>query len=385
MMANFNIYSVVLLLGVVQSVIYTTLLIVRGIRRRRLSDFLLGLLIFLAGIVLLPYMLGFMGIPVIWTTLLFFPTDPGLLLGPVVYFYLVSLTDNEFRFRKKHLWHLIPFLLFVIYRLIVFFQGKAFVQIWMEEVDIPFVRLYVEIATLASNYFYLFLTIKHYNHYRKWVETAYSNPDEISFSWYKNYLVLIAVVFTCSWVFSLLYTFGIRLTFTQNWWEYVFVTITIYILSIRGFQEMSPVLIHFPVKQEENNDSAATDMQDRELIALVDRLKHIMDEEKMYLNPDLCLRDVVLRLGLPTSVVSQAINMGFGKNFSQFVNHYRIAAFKRKATDPLYRHLSLLAIAMDSGFNSKATFNRVFRQATGLSPRDFLSNHNPGANPSEVE
>ncbi|MDX2250332.1 MAG: AraC family transcriptional regulator [Bacteroidia bacterium] len=385
MAVNFNIYSVVLLFGFVQAVIYAVLLIVRGIREQRLSDHLLAALLMMAAIILLPYMLGFMGIPVIWTTLLFFPTDPGLLLGPAVYYYLVCLTDMEFRFKKQHLWHILPIGAYIVYRLSVFLQGSAFVQLWIEEVDIPYIRTMVEISTLTSNYLYLFLTIRHYNRYRKWVETQFSNTQEIRFSWYRNYLLLIAAVFTCSWFFSLLNTFGVQLSFTQNWWEYVFISIAIYIMSIRGFQQKPPVLIHFPLPQTQTPEPEKNRLPDKEMENTLVMIRLLMEKEKLYLQPDLSLREVSQRLNLPNTLVSQVINTGLGQNFNQFVNTYRINAFRQAAQNPSFRHLSLLAIAMDCGFNSKATFNRVFKQTTGVSPRDFLSQHTSDTNTSGQE
>ncbi|MEZ4773540.1 MAG: AraC family transcriptional regulator [Bacteroidia bacterium] len=381
MSVNFNIYSVVLLFGFVQAVIYSILLVVRGLREQRLSDHLLGILLLLAGMVLLPYMLGFMGIPVIWTTLLFFPTDPGLLFGPVVYYYLVSLTDTDFRFRKQHLWHILPFAVYVIYRLSVFLQGAAFVQIWIEEVDIPYIRILVELTTLASNYLYLFFTIRHYDHYRKWVETEYSNTSEISFSWYRNYLLLIAIVFSCSWIFSLMNTLGVQLSFTQNWWEYVFISVIIYILSIRGYQQKPPVLIHFPSGDTETGGQEKARFPEKEIAHVLPMIRNLMEKERLYLQPDLSLRDMSQRLGLSNAIVSQAINSGFGQNFNQFVNTYRIDAFKHAAQSPSFRHLSLLSIAFDCGFNSKATFNRVFKQTTGVSPREFLEQNQGKSDP----
>jgi AraC-like DNA-binding protein len=86
----------------------------------------------------------------------------------------------------------------------------------------------------------------------------------------------------------------------------------------------------------------------------------------------LTLSELATKLNTNTSVLSAVINTGFGKNFNDFVNEYRVETFKRKAAAPDSKHLTLLAIAFDCGFNSKATFNRAFKKVTDLSPKAFL-------------
>ena len=376
MIVNFNIYSVVLLFGFIQGLIYTVLFLYRGFREQRKSDLMAGFLLGISCVMIMPYMLGFMGIPIMWTDLLFFPFDPGLLAGPVIYFYLKTLTDSDFYFRWKDMWHLLPFFLYAGYQLVVFSKGNDFVQHWLADVDIPYVQTPVMIVTLVSNYTYLYFTIRHYNQYRHWVSTQYSNPEEISFEWYRNYLILVGSAITLSWIFNSLEVAGISLSYTQNWWEYVFIVVVIYIFTIKGYLEKPRISIHFdPVKEQEIVSTNI--LPEGELSELKTALLSLMENEKAYLKPDLTLREVAVRLNTPSNTVSQTINQGFGKNFNQFINDFRVEEFKISVINPAHRHLSLLAIALDSGFNSKATFNRVFKRATGISPRQYLEENRP--------
>ena len=72
--------------------------------------------------------------------------------------------------------------------------------------------------------------------------------------------------------------------------------------------------------------------------------------------------------------LSWLLNESIGKNFNEFVNHYRVEAFKEIANDPNNSHLSLIGLAYDSGFNSKTVFNTYFKKETGLTPKQFLKN-----------
>ncbi len=92
----------------------------------------------------------------------------------------------------------------------------------------------------------------------------------------------------------------------------------------------------------------------------------------MYENPKLSLSDVAKKLETNTKVISSVINNGFQMNFNDFINHYRIEAVKSKLNSGEHHTTTLLGIAIDSGFNSKATFNRAFKKSTSLAPKEYI-------------
>ncbi len=63
------------------------------------------------------------------------------------------------------------------------------------------------------------------------------------------------------------------------------------------------------------------------------------------------------------------------KNFYSYINAFRVEEFKERVVSQKYTHLTILAIALDCGFNSKSTFNRIFKQATGITPNEFVKSH----------
>ncbi len=101
------------------------------------------------------------------------------------------------------------------------------------------------------------------------------------------------------------------------------------------------------------------------------RLEELMQEDRPYLDPNLSLRDLAEILDLPPNHLSQLLNEGFNKNFAEFVNSYRLETFKSKAADPSQQHLTILALAYDSGFNSKTVFNTFFKKMTGKTPSQY--------------
>lgn len=104
-----------------------------------------------------------------------------------------------------------------------------------------------------------------------------------------------------------------------------------------------------------------------------EQLETLMLAEKPYLDPNLTLRSLAQMLDIPPNHLSQLLNEGFDKNFAEFVNAYRVATFKSKAADPAQQHLTILALAYDSGFNSKTVFNSFFKKETGMTPKQFLN------------
>jgi len=101
------------------------------------------------------------------------------------------------------------------------------------------------------------------------------------------------------------------------------------------------------------------------------QLETLMDTEQPHLDPSLSIRSLAEILGIPSNHLSQLLSEGFEKNFSQFVNAYRLEAFKSKAADPAQQHLTLLALAYDSGFNSKTVFNTFFKKMMGKTPKAY--------------
>jgi tetratricopeptide (TPR) repeat protein len=102
-------------------------------------------------------------------------------------------------------------------------------------------------------------------------------------------------------------------------------------------------------------------------------LEDLMAQEEPYLDPDLTLRTLAEKMEVPPNHLSQLLNAGFNQNFAEFVNGYRLEAFKKKATDPAKGHLTILGLAFESGFNSKTVFNTFFKKVEGKTPSAYWS------------
>ncbi len=100
------------------------------------------------------------------------------------------------------------------------------------------------------------------------------------------------------------------------------------------------------------------------------RLTKLFEEKAMFSRAKLTLKELADELKLSPKYVSYLINTYAGSNFNDFVNAYRVQDVLRRIN--IEKNKTLLGIAMESGFNSKSTFNQAFKQHTGKSPSEFL-------------
>ena len=101
------------------------------------------------------------------------------------------------------------------------------------------------------------------------------------------------------------------------------------------------------------------------------KLLYNMKELKLYLNPDLNLSALSIAMNVSEEYLSGILNNHLNRNFFDFVNQYRVEEFKTQCLNPKNDSFTLLGLAYDCGFNSKATFNRVFKNSTNLTPSEY--------------
>lgn len=122
-----------------------------------------------------------------------------------------------------------------------------------------------------------------------------------------------------------------------------------------------------PLRETQEKDNTLIETDGAEL-----ELEKLMQEEKLYLQPDLSLRSLADKMEMNPNKLSWLINEALGKNFNEYINSFRLETFKKKALDPSNSHITLLGLAYESGFNSKSAFNDFFKKSTGMTPRSWV-------------
>jgi AraC-like DNA-binding protein len=399
MLFQFGFYSSLLLITFSQGIIYTFLLLLKRFKTGNKSNSWLSLFIFLCSLYIAPWMLGFAG----WydnqpyrDILFYTPLQHLFFIGPVIFCYTQSLLNPGFRFNKKQSLHFIPGMLYLIYIISIWIYDKFIVKTYFfyaDGMDKDFDKWYQYLG-LISMVIYFLLSLRYYTIYKKLIYQVVSYADSILFKWIQTYLISFLIMILSPLVFSGITLFYPNLnSYTGNWWFYLFFSLIMYYIAITGYS--NPVISSIPFKLSESNNHQILLLSENNLIieqeSVIDidyeiskdfnwgettlwkiKIENLMEKELLFKNPELTLSDVAKNLETNVSVISKTINQGFKMNFNDFVNKYRIDEVKKAFDNGEHKKSTLLGIAFDCGFNSKATFNRAFKKNTGFSPKDYL-------------
>jgi AraC-like DNA-binding protein len=382
-----NIYAIVLLFAFTQGIFYIFLFIKRGIQEERKSDFWMSALIAALCVFNLGWMLGFMGIYLLGQELWFFPHDVGLVIGPIIYYYLKTQINTDFQFTRQDFKHFIPYSVYFFYHLSLFLMGKNMVDWWATKVHNPLhigdIESYMSIISACV---YMVASWRLYQKYLLWLPIERSDTEGVRFDWYRYFLWAIVLGVVSALVFFIL-GFWTQLSYRDIWIQRVIVAAVIYYISFAGYVQAQPRHLVFDEKKEGNEpftDLAVVENEAKiesktepkldvqELEKWKAKIENVMQHDKLFLNSELTLSELSDKLNSHNSLISNVINTAFQKNFNDFVNEFRVNVFKEKINDPKLKHLTLLAIAFDCGFNSKSTFNRAVKKATGQMPSEFM-------------
>lgn len=386
MFPNFNFYSTPLLILVIQGLIFAFLLLSRYHRKRNISDLFLGFILLFTCYSQTCYTIGFMG----WydayrtTKINYFLYNISIVLAPLIYLYVKSVTESNFKFKKKYYLHFGFTALFLIYRMGIYvydslqpefdtYQNgvlkinldEAYVQPVMSFIEFPFMLLY------------LAFTLQLFYNYRKKIIQYFSNTYNLELNWILSFLILFSILFLYNTVQTIIGVFVTDLGYQERWWLNLITALTTIYVGIKGYftytTKLNLLNFNFSPSNHKITVASLTELSQEISEDDISIVKDNMEINKAYLNPDINLSDMAIQVNMSRTKLSEVINSGFNKNFNDFVNTYRVEAFKSMLKENKHKQLSLLGIAMDCGFNSKATFNRVFRKLTNTSPSEYLN------------
>lgn len=263
----------------------------------------------------------------------------------------------------------------------------------------PDFDLWYQLAGFTSMVLYFLVSLRYYNLYRTIIMQAISYAEVVMFRWVKKFLLaflLMLVLRLLFFIAGLLPVFS-SLAYAGPWWEYFSFAIIFYYIAITGYSNTIVAKLPFKLHlignkkvlllTKSNNANDNPVFEEAEIVADNDtrevgdnnlqnewklKILHLVEQEKAYQDAELSLVQMAKQLKTNPTILSKVINQGFGKNFNDFVNHYRIEAVKEKLQAGEQKTQTLLGIAYDCGFNSKATFNRAFKKATGASPKEWM-------------
>lgn len=380
---DFNLYSTPLLVLVLQGVLFAILLFAKYLKHRNPSHLILVLILLLVCYQQICYTVGFMG----WynefrtTKINYWLMPISLALAPLLFFYVKSVTMSRFVFRKKDFLHFGLAFMLIGFRVFIYIYDSlqpgfhetqnGVLKIAADEAIVQPILVFLDFAVMLL---YLAFTFQLFFNYRKKIQQYFSNTYKLELNWVLSFLIAFSVLFLYGTIQTLINIAITELSYTQEWWFNILMAIVTLYIGIRGYftdtNKLNKLEFSFtpsPISIPQSDDKQVVSKLE------IDMVSAFMKDEKPYLNPDLNLSELADDLKMNRGQLSQVINSGFGQNFNDFVNNYRVNAIKEKLNEGSHKQLSLLGIAYDCGFNSKATFNRVFKKLTQTSPTEYLS------------
>ena len=383
-----SIHALVPLLTLLHSILFGLLLWRRGRDEGRYSDFIFAFLLILIGLSGVPFMLGWFGQNFLWEKWTFLPWD-GLnwLIFPTVYCALKALTNDQWRFRwATDKYHVLPYGIYFTYHLILGSYGlfdRDFILFWWQKETDLGIFLLIDVLSYVQSVVYLVLSWRLYRAYQSWTEDQFSDTTTVAFGWFRNFLLMFTLTIAAG-IVNEIYLRSVAFGYDLMLLSYGADLIMAYYVGVAVWGQVRAKSVRFeavaasdteggPSPTVSHIDTPKNTAPEIDLEAWKKRILIYFEEKKPYFNPDLTLSDLSEQLKTNTSVLSWVINTGFEKNFNDFVNSYRVAAFQEALRHTRNSHLTLLAIAFDCGFNSKTTFNRAFKKCVGQSPSDYLA------------
>jgi len=293
-----------------------------------------------------------------------------LIHGAFLYLYASKLTIENAKFHKTDFLHFVPFLIAITIGLLT--NNHEFNK---QEVINS-----IAITGIISGIIYSVLVIYHLIKHSKKIKDNFSFTEKVNLNWLTNLTIGIFII----WLGGSLV--GVLMRFFQYnipivW---VFTVIPIFIFYI-GFYGIKQNIIYSPnTKYTSKKTNLLTNsnskkhekykkstLQELSMKSINDKLIYTMEKERLFLNPTLSLSDLSECLKTPAHHITQTLNEYTKQSFYDFVNYYRVKEFKEKVFAPENSSFSLLGIALDCGFNSKSSFNRIFKKHTGQSPSEY--------------
>ncbi len=317
--------------------------------------------------------------------------------GPILFLYVKFMTAPGNKFKVSNFLHFIPFVIFFVVS-VIFRADKVFTDL----TGFLVADKYISLRIVYSVCFFLSITVystltfitisKYQRHLKDLVSFA---SGRITLNWLKIISISFYTAYFVLFILGGINIFVNFLPFDPYYTVFVFIAVFSFVYSYYAIKQ--PVLANVLIGSDdempsgknkspeedarnnvsgENNNkkkrylrSGLTEAQARKHL---DKILQYMEQEKPYLNRDLTIYNLSQQTGISRHHITQILNDIYGRNFFTFINEYRVSEVISRMQDPKNKNFTILAIAYDSGFNSKSTFNTIFKNITKLTPTQYL-------------
>ena len=294
------------------------------------------------------------------------------LYGPLIYFYTQGVVYADFTFKGRDALHLIPFLIvFAVFVAHMLSTDPMVQQEFANQLFLGGLPGWVSVLSLtiyADILLYLFFSWRTLRSYQAVLKDSYSAIHGINLDWLR---FMIRTFFGITLI-------GMINSFVPVFHNLVFLFASVIVLLLLSFYFSNLVLvkalnqpaIFSGIRKEETVKYALSNLAPEQLERYKRELLLLMEEDRLFLDPELKSTDLAGELGISVKTLSQVVNQGFDRNFFDFVNSFRCEEVKRILRGP-DRQITILEAMFASGFNSKSSFNKEFKKLTGQTPSEY--------------
>lgn len=362
-MIRFGPMSITLLVGALQGLALAIALL--RAERNRPANRALAALIVAFGLFLTPYIIGFAGFYDAWPWLSFAPFELTLSFGPLLYLHVASLTAGT----PGRRWplHFIPAAIQFLCQAVVFPLPLATKNAWDRLVHDPYIDPILTGAAILSLGIYGAMAWRRRRQYLAWLADNRTDEDRFDPSWIRNVLLALGLALAVWASFFAANLADPSRNYFDQFWMYAGLSVLVIYLGVEGWRHSG---VAFPVMTAPAPPPAEAEAPGRDWTRQGEIWREALISQELWRDPELTLATAARALGTNTSYLSRALNEGLGVTFSGLVNRQRVAAIQQLLADPAERR-DLTTLALEVGFNSKASFNRAFVLVAQVTPTAY--------------
>jgi AraC-like DNA-binding protein len=373
----FSFFEIFIIIGISQGLVTSILLLTS--KENQLSKRILGVTILVFCSANLKVILHTSGL---WDQQYFryFPVGMELLLPPLVYFYVLSLTETQFELKKQHLWHFVIGLSYASYDILVYLLALG--EDTMAAKRQVAAQLYFDQSNLIEDYLIVILTIgyigfggKKIVDYLAWLKQFKQYKSFPIYRWLRSLIIWSSILGSVLMINQLLTAFSIAMDEPMYRWRFfnLFLAFVTYYLGFMGYKN-DGLKVHL---SQTSLSTLAKKLSQKQIQAIEAALIKKLEQDAVYLNGSLTIKQLASQLGVTSENLSLVVNHKFEMGFRDLLNSYRVNRVKKCLADSSNTksnnsNSSMLDIALESGFNSQASFYRAFKKHEGISPKAFM-------------
>jgi AraC-like DNA-binding protein len=296
--------------------------------------------------------------------------------GPLMFLYVRFMTNPNRKFNWLALLHFIPFAVF--FTVSVIFRSESLVRD-LRSFFLP--DRFISLRIVYGTSFFLSITVysvlafieikRHQDNLKNLI--SYTS-GVITLNWLKVVSISFYAAYFILFILGGLNMIGNYIPFDPYFVIFGFIALFSFVYSFYGIKQ--PVIFGEDLNDDNTNKKdtekyVKSGLKEKQAQDFLQKLISYVEKDKPYLDRDLSIHHLSLRTGIPRHYITQILNENYNRNFFTFINEYRVKEVIERFSDPKYNNYTILAIAFDAGFNSKATFNSIFKSQTGVTPSEF--------------